>query len=137
MQFSLSRRVLGCAYSQSMEKLFGRTDMPPSTIITPSSPNSPLTCLPATTYHALNSCLVRKKASPPPPIPKTSDFGKIVLIYTILTQIFEWRQSTSMLKPTSLMGTFCVVAAEELGTDLQTTPPLASRLLRFIFIINN
>ncbi|KAH8656564.1 fungal-specific transcription factor domain-containing protein [Tricladium varicosporioides] len=63
---------------------------------------------PATYYlHALNACLLRKWVKPPPPITKTGgEFGKIVLIYAIHTHIFEWRQSTSMLNPTGLMGTF-------------------------------
>jgi hypothetical protein len=44
---------------------------------------------------------------PPPPVAKTGgEFGKIILIYALHTHIFEWRQSTSMLNPTGLMGSF-------------------------------
>ncbi|CAG8972743.1 hypothetical protein HYALB_00006834 [Hymenoscyphus albidus] len=57
--------------------------------------------------HALNACLLHKWVKPAPPIVDTgSDFGKMVLIYAIHTHIFEWRQSTSMLNPTGLMGSF-------------------------------
>ena len=70
--------------------LVGPADMPPSSYY----------------LHALNCCLLRKWVKPSPPIAKTDEFGKIVLMYSILTQIFEWRQATSMLNPTGLMGTF-------------------------------
>jgi len=40
-------------------------------------------------------------------------------MYAILTQIFEWRQSTSMLNPTGLMGTFDNTAAHDMGEDLK------------------
>lgn len=57
--------------------------------------------------HALNACLLRKYVKPAPPIPKTGgELGKLILLYSIHTQIFEWRQSASMLNPTGLLGTF-------------------------------
>lgn len=89
--------------AEQWKMLVGPADMPPSTYF----------------LHALNSCLLRKKASPPPPIPRADEFGKIVLMYAILTQIFEWRQSTSMLNPTGLMGTFGNTATHELSEDLK------------------
>lgn len=79
------------ATSESWEMLAGVVDGPPPTYY----------------LHALNACLLRKWVKPTPPVPKTGgEFGKIVLIYAIHTHIFEWRQSTSMLNPTGLMGTF-------------------------------
>lgn len=57
--------------------------------------------------HALNSCLLRKFVKPTPPVAKTGgEIGKLILLYALHTHIFEWRQSTSMLNPTGLMGTF-------------------------------
>lgn len=57
--------------------------------------------------HALNSCLLRKWVKPTPPIAKTGgELGKLILLYALHTHIFEWRQSTSMLNPTGLLGTF-------------------------------
>ncbi|CZT11678.1 uncharacterized protein RCO7_08703 [Rhynchosporium graminicola] len=65
----------------------------------------PLGQPPLTYYlHALNSCLLRKWINPSPPIVQVGEFGKTVLMYALHTHIFEWRQSTSMLNPTGLMG---------------------------------
>ncbi|PMD12889.1 hypothetical protein NA56DRAFT_586531 [Hyaloscypha hepaticicola] len=76
---------------------------------------------PVTFYlHALNSCLLRKWIKPPPPIVPTNEFGKIVLMYALQTHIFEWRQSTSMLNPTGLQGTFGNVnSAYDIGEGLR------------------
>ncbi|KAE9364876.1 hypothetical protein N431DRAFT_431620 [Stipitochalara longipes BDJ] len=76
---------------------------------------------PVTFYlHALNSCLLRKWIKPPPPVVPTSEFGKIVLMYALHTHIFEWRQSTSMLNPTGLQGTFGNVnSAYDIGEGLR------------------
>lgn len=68
--------------------------------------------------HALNCCLLRKWIKPPPPIAKTGEFGKIVLMYALHTHIFEWRQATSMLNPTGLMGTFGN-SAHDMGKGLR------------------
>jgi hypothetical protein len=68
--------------------------------------------------HALNCCLLRKWVKPAPPIVKTGEFGKLVLIYAIQTHIFEWRQATSMLNPTGLMGTFGN-SAHDMGNGLR------------------
>jgi hypothetical protein len=80
----------------------GPADMPPSTYY----------------LHALNCCLLRKWIKPPPPIAKTGEFGKIVLMYALHTHVFEWRQSASMLNPTGLMGTFGN-SAHDLGEGLR------------------
>ncbi|RKF65362.1 hypothetical protein OnM2_009017 [Erysiphe neolycopersici] len=59
------------------------------------------------TYHlsALNCCLLRKWAQPPPPIVDVGEFGKIVLMYAIHTHIYERGQVVTMLNPTGLRGT--------------------------------
>ncbi|KAG9228146.1 hypothetical protein BJ875DRAFT_390013 [Amylocarpus encephaloides] len=64
---------------------------------------------PLATYYlpALNACLLRKWVKPPPPAtPTNSSIGSLVLVYAIHTHIFEWRQATSMLNPTGLVGAF-------------------------------
>ncbi|TVY67435.1 Zinc finger protein [Lachnellula suecica] len=67
---------------------------------------------PATYYlHSLNACLLRKYVKQIPPVAKTGgELGKIILLYAIHSHIFEWRQSTSMLNPTGLLGTFGISA---------------------------
>lgn len=48
------------------------------------------------------------------------DPGKIVLMYALHTHVFEWRQSTSMLNPTGLQGTFGNVdSAYDIGEGLR------------------
>ena len=48
------------------------------------------------------------------------DLGKIVLMYALHTHVFEWRQSTSMLNPTGLQGTFGNVdSAYDIGEGLR------------------
>ncbi|TVY37842.1 Early growth response protein 1 [Lachnellula occidentalis] len=63
---------------------------------------------PITYYlHALNACLLRKRMKPASPIASIGgELGKIILLYALHTHIFEWRQSTSMMNPTGLMGAF-------------------------------
>lgn len=76
--------------------------------------------MPPPTYylHALNCCLLRKWIKPAPPVVRTGEFGKVVLMYALHTHIFEWRQSTSMLNPTGLMGTFGN-SAHDMGNGLR------------------
>ncbi|KAF8849640.1 hypothetical protein BDZ45DRAFT_662909 [Acephala macrosclerotiorum] len=87
---------------EAWKMLLGPTETPPSTYY----------------LHALNCCLLRKWVKPPPPIAKTGEFGKIVLMYALHTHIFEWRQATSMLNPTGLMGTFGN-SAHDMGEGLR------------------
>ena len=68
--------------------------------------------------HALNCCLLRKWIKPAPPIVPVGEFGKTVLMYALHTHIFEWRQATSMLNPTGLMGTFGN-SAHDMGEGLR------------------
>ncbi|CAL3973322.1 unnamed protein product [Diplocarpon coronariae] len=88
--------------SATWKMLVGPPDMPPPTYY----------------LHALNSCLLRKWIRPAPPIVRAGEFGKIVLIYALHTHIFEWRQATSMLNPTGLMGTFGN-SAHDMGDGLR------------------
>jgi hypothetical protein len=82
--------------------LIGPADMPPSTYY----------------LHALNCCLLHKWVKPTPPIAKTDNFGKTVLLYALLAHIFEWRQAVSMLNPTGLMSAFGN-SVHEIGEGLQ------------------
>lgn len=88
--------------AESWKVLIGPADVPPSTFY----------------LHALNCCLLRKYVKPAPPFARTDSFGKIVLIYALFTHIFEWRQSVSMLNPTSLMSAFSN-SAHDLGDGLR------------------
>lgn len=49
---------------------------------------------------------------------KIDNFGKIVLVYAILTHVFEWRQAVSMLNPTSILAAFGN-SAHEIGDGLR------------------
>ncbi|KAE8446235.1 hypothetical protein EG329_012460 [Mollisiaceae sp. DMI_Dod_QoI] len=100
--FPCSEEYWEAPTSEAWKMLLGPADTPPSTYY----------------LHALNCCLLRKWVKPPPPIAKTGEFGKVVLIYALHTHIFEWRQATSMLNPTGLMGTFGN-SAHDMGEGLR------------------
>lgn len=57
--------------------------------------------------HALNACLLRKWTKPGPSLAKAGgELGRMMILYALHTQIFEWRQSTSMINPSGMMGAF-------------------------------
>ncbi|KAL5313528.1 hypothetical protein ACEPPN_017948 [Leptodophora sp. 'Broadleaf-Isolate-01'] len=100
--FPCSEELWEAHNAETWKMLVGPPDMPPPTYY----------------LHALNCCLLRKWIKPSPPIVKAGEFGKIVLMYALHTHIFEWRQSTSMLNPTGLMGTFGN-SAHDMGQGLR------------------
>ncbi|PBP27802.1 C2H2 type zinc finger domain protein [Diplocarpon rosae] len=100
--FPCSEELWEAHSSEMWKMLVGPPDMPPPTYY----------------LHALNCCLLRKWIRPAPPIVRAGEFGKIVLIYALHTHIFEWRQATSMLNPTGLMGTFGN-SAHDMGDGLR------------------
>lgn len=65
---------------------------------------------------ALNCCLLHRYIKPAPPVVKTGEFGKILLLYAIHTHIYDWRQATCMLAPTGLMD---INAIWDLGNPLR------------------
>ncbi|KAL2067603.1 hypothetical protein VTL71DRAFT_2028 [Oculimacula yallundae] len=86
--FPCSDQLWDAHSPETWKMIVGPPDMPPPTYY----------------LHALNCCLLRKWIKPSPPIVQAGEFGKIVLMYALHTHVFEWRQSTSMLNPTGLMG---------------------------------